>query len=59
MWTLRRIGQLIEWEFGIAYGKTNVWLLLKAMGFSCQRPAGVPASGMKRRFGNGSAHAGH
>lgn len=40
VWTLRRIGQLIEREFGIAYGKTNVWLLIKAMGFSCQRPAG-------------------
>lgn len=40
VWTLRRIGQLIEWEFGIAFGKTNVWLLLKAMGFSCQRPTG-------------------
>ncbi|RJF91929.1 helix-turn-helix domain-containing protein [Noviherbaspirillum saxi] len=39
-WTLRRIGQLIEQEFGIAYGKTNIWLLMKAMGFSCQRPAG-------------------
>lgn len=39
-WTLRRIGQLIQREFGIAYGKTNVWLLLKAMGFSCQRPTG-------------------
>jgi transposase len=40
VWTLRRIGQLMEREFGISYGKTNVWLLLKSMGFSCQRPAG-------------------
>src|SRR5215210_1376478 len=40
VWTLRRIGQLIEREFGISYGKTNVWVLLKAMGFSCQRPTG-------------------
>lgn len=39
-WTLRRIGQLIEREFGVSYSKTNVWLLLKAMGFSCQRPTG-------------------
>jgi transposase len=39
-WTLRRIGQLIEREFGLSYGKTNVWVLLKAMGFSCQRPTG-------------------
>jgi transposase len=40
VWTLTRIGHLIEREFGLSYGKTNVWLLLKAMGFSCQRPAG-------------------
>jgi transposase len=40
LWTLRRIAQLIEQEFGIAYGRTNVWLLLKALGFSCQRPTG-------------------
>jgi transposase len=39
-WTLRRIAWLIEQEFGISYGKTNVWLLLKAMEFSCQRPTG-------------------
>jgi transposase len=39
-WTLRRIAQLIEQEFGISYGKTTVWLLLKAMEFSCQRPTG-------------------
>jgi len=40
LWTLRRIAQLIEQEFGISYGRTNVWLLLKALGFSCQRPTG-------------------
>ncbi|RJF99774.1 winged helix-turn-helix domain-containing protein [Noviherbaspirillum saxi] len=40
VWTLRRIGQVIHREFGVAYGRTNVWLLLKTMGFSCQRPTG-------------------
>jgi transposase len=39
-WTLRRIAEVIEREFGIGYGKTNVWLLMRAMGFTCQRPAG-------------------
>ncbi|WP_162256856.1 winged helix-turn-helix domain-containing protein [Noviherbaspirillum sp. Root189] len=24
----------------ITYGKTNIWLLLKAMGFTVQRPTG-------------------
>ncbi|WP_442946083.1 winged helix-turn-helix domain-containing protein, partial [Noviherbaspirillum sp. Root189] len=33
VWTLRRIAQLIESEFGISYCKTSVWLVLRAMGF--------------------------
>jgi transposase len=40
LWTLQRIVEVIEREFGVAYCKTNVWLLLKALGFSCQRPTG-------------------
>ena len=40
LWTLQRIADVIEREFGVAYCKTNVWLLLKALGFSCQRPTG-------------------
>jgi transposase len=39
VWTLSRVAKVIRQEFGIAYGRTNVWLLLKALGFSCQRPA--------------------
>ena len=38
LWTLQRIAEVIEREFGVMYCKTNVWLLLKALGFSCQRP---------------------
>ena len=40
LWTLQRIAEVIEREFGVAYCKANVWLLLKALGFSCQRPTG-------------------
>lgn len=40
LWTLQRIAQVIEREFGVAYCTTNVWLLLKALGFSCQQPTG-------------------
>lgn len=40
VWTLRRIAQLIESEFGISYCKTSVWLVLRAMGFSSQCPTG-------------------
>lgn len=38
VWTLRRIAQLIQREFGISYCKAGVWLIVRAMGFSCQRP---------------------
>jgi putative transposase len=40
LWTLQRIVEVIKREFGVAYCKTNVWLLLKDLGFSCQRPTG-------------------
>lgn len=40
LWTLQRIVGVIEREFGVTYCKTNVWLLLNALGFSCQRPTG-------------------
>jgi transposase len=40
VWTVRRVADLIRHEFNVAYGKSNVWLLLKALGFSCQRPTG-------------------
>lgn len=40
LWTLQRIAAVIERAFGVAYCKTNVWLLLKALGFSCQQSTG-------------------
>lgn len=40
VWTLRRVVEVIRQEFGVSYGRTNVWLLLKALGFTCQRPTG-------------------
>lgn len=38
LWTLPRIGRLIESEFGIAYSDSQVSRILSAMGWSCQRP---------------------
>src|SRR3569833_2522492 len=40
LWTLQRIVEVIEREFGVTYCKTTALLVLKALGFSCQRPTG-------------------
>ena len=39
LWTLPRVGQLIEKRFGRAYSESQVWRILMALGFSCQRPS--------------------
>ena len=39
LWTLRRAG-LIEKISGEQYSEPGVWRLLRALNFSCQRPAG-------------------
>jgi transposase len=38
LWTLRRVRALIERRFGVAYGLTQVWRILRALGFSPQKP---------------------
>jgi len=40
LWTLRRVGQLIEEQFGRRYSESQVWRILLALGFSSQRPTG-------------------
>ena len=40
LWTLGRVGALIDTQFGIRYGKTRIWQLLRTVGWSCQRPTG-------------------
>lgn len=40
LWTLARVGQLIEDECGVRYSKPWVWQLLRRLGWSCQRPTG-------------------
>jgi transposase len=37
-WTLRRIGTLIEREFGVRLAASSVWRTLHRMGWSIQRP---------------------
>jgi transposase len=40
LWTLPRVGKLIERQFGRAYSESQVWRILVSLGFSCQRPSG-------------------
>ena len=40
MWTLPRVGQLIEQRFARRYSESQVWRILMSLGFSCQRPSG-------------------
>lgn len=40
LWTLQRVGALIERDFGVAFSTANVWRVLRALGFSSQRPVG-------------------
>lgn len=42
LWTLKRIGEVIEEMTGVAYHQGHVWRILKAMGWSLQRPAKRP-----------------
>ena len=40
LWTLARIGKLIKREFGHAFSSVHVWRVIRALGFSSQRPTG-------------------
>jgi transposase len=40
LWTLPRIGALIEARFGVKFTDSGVWRNLRHMGWSVQRPAG-------------------
>ncbi len=39
LWTLERVAQVIERETGVSYHPGHVWRLLKALGWSRQKPA--------------------
>jgi transposase len=38
LWTLKRIAELIEKQFAVSYDPSGVWHVLKALGWSCQKP---------------------
>ena len=38
LWTLKRVAQVIAWEFGVTFHPGYVWYILKGMGWSPQKP---------------------
>lgn len=38
LWTLARVAQVIAVTFGVEYHPSTVWHILRAMGWSCQKP---------------------
>jgi len=38
LWTLDRVAQVIEREFGVQYHPAHVWRILDGLGWSCQKP---------------------
>jgi transposase len=38
LWTLKRVGVLIERQFGVKFGQTQIWRILGGLGFSVQKP---------------------
>lgn len=39
LWTLARVAELIEVNFGVRYHPSQVWRILLGLGWSCQKPA--------------------
>lgn len=40
LWTLPRVGKLIEQHYGVRYNPSQVWRILRKLDWSCQRPTG-------------------
>lgn len=38
LWTLKRVGVLIERMYGVRFGLTQIWCLMGRLGFSAQKP---------------------
>ena len=38
LWTLKRVGEIIEKQFGIRYCLANLWKLMRNLDWSCQKP---------------------
>ena len=38
LWTLKRIGALIERQYGVKFSQTHIWRILGGLGLSVQKP---------------------
>ena len=38
LWTLKRVGVLIDRLYGVKFGQTQIWRILGGLGFSVQKP---------------------
>lgn len=38
LWTLTRVAEVIHKRFGVHYDTSSIWHILRAMGWSCQKP---------------------
>jgi transposase len=38
VWTLQRMAEVIEKQFGVRYHPSHVWKVLLGLGWSCQKP---------------------
>ncbi len=38
LWTLKRVGTVIERQYGVRFGTTQLWRILGTLGFSVQKP---------------------
>jgi transposase len=38
LWTLKRVGEVTKRRFGVDYSISNLWQLMRALGWSCQMP---------------------
>ena len=38
LWTIKRVGDLIEHMYGVRFSQGHVWRILGALGFSAQKP---------------------
>jgi transposase len=38
LWTLKRVGEIVARRFGIRYSVSNLWKLMRSLGWSCQKP---------------------
>jgi transposase len=57
LWTLGRVRQLIEQQYGVRYNPSQVWRILRQLNWSCQRPDGH-WSAMSKGSGVGSGWSG-